>query len=104
MTVTLGSELREALEGLGGALVTWREGFKLEDMERVRRCDDVDDFGDGDPELRPSRSLECRPPDGGLTSFEKKPGAIIHSPLLSPTAAVSHSSLKRRSRLTQLEI
>jgi hypothetical protein len=52
-------------------------------MESLRGKDD-DDFGEGDPErLRPSRSLECRPADGGLTSFEKKPGAIYHSALHS---------------------
>jgi hypothetical protein len=76
MTVTPGSELREPLDGLGGALVTWTVGFKLEVMESLREKDE-DDFGEGDPErLRPSRSLECRLAEGGLTSFEKKPGAI----------------------------
>jgi len=85
MTVTLGSELRDVLEGLGGAWVTRRGGggFKLGDMERERGGDD-DDLGDGDPErLTPSRalarSLECRLPDGGLTNFERKPGAICLS-------------------------
>jgi hypothetical protein len=54
--VTLGSELREAWEGLGGSWIT-SAGLKLEDMERERGCDD-DDLGDGDPErLTPSRSL-----------------------------------------------
>ena len=76
MTVTPGSELREPLDGLGGALVTWTVGFKLEVMESLREKDE-DNFGEGDPEwLRPSRSLECQLAEGGLPSFEKKPGAI----------------------------
>jgi hypothetical protein len=54
--VTLGSELREAWEGLGGSWIT-REGVKLEDMESERGGDD-DDLGDGDPErLTPSLAL-----------------------------------------------
>jgi hypothetical protein len=78
--VTLGSELREAWEGLGGALIT-RGGSKLEDVMESERGGDDDDLGDGDPErLKPSlaRSLECRLV-GGFTNFEKKPGAICRS-------------------------
>lgn len=59
MMVTLWSELMEASEGLGGALITVMGGLKLEDMERVRRGKDEDDFGDEDAErLGLSRSLE----------------------------------------------
>ena len=98
--MTLGSELREAWEGLGGIT---RGGLKLEEMERERGGDD-DDLGDGDPErLTPSlaRSLECRPV-GGLTNFEKKPGAIR---LSQPSTVSQRQSFKfivrsRRSRLT----
>lgn len=36
MTVTFGSELREALDGLCEAGVTWKEGGKLEVVEGVR--------------------------------------------------------------------
>jgi hypothetical protein len=88
MTVTLGSELRDALEGLGGAWITRRGGggFKLEDMEEGERGGDDDDLGDGDgdperltPSLALARSLECRLPNGGLTNFERKPGAICLS-------------------------
>ena len=90
MTVTPGSELRDASEGLGGAWVTLTEGLKLEDTEILRGNDD-DDFGDGDAErLRPSRSLECRPAEGGLTNFEKKPGAIYH-PVHSGRQFIHHS-------------
>jgi hypothetical protein len=90
--VTLGSELRESWEGLGGAWIT-RGGLKLEDMKRERGGDD-DDLGDGDPErLTPSlalaRSLECRPV-GGLTNFEKKPGAICLSQLSITASVVLH--------------
>jgi hypothetical protein len=99
--VTLWSELMEASEGLGGALITVMGGLKLEDMERVRRGKDEDDFGDEDAErLGLSRSLECRP-NGGLTNFEKKPGAIVS--LLFGVSDHSYSHT-RRSRLTQLEI
>ena len=77
--MTLGSELREAWEGLGGGWIT-RGGLKLEDMIESERRGDDDDL-DGDPEwLTPSlalaRSLGCRLPVGGFTNFEKKPGAI----------------------------
>lgn len=79
--MTLGSELREAWEGLGGGWIT-RGGLKLEDTIDERGGDDGD-LGEGDSErLTPSlalalvRSLECRLPVGGLTNFEKKPGAI----------------------------
>lgn len=93
ITVTLGSELREPWEGLGGAWTT-REGVKLVDMGSERGGDDDDDdLGDGDPErLTPSlvvalaRSLECRLPVGGFTNFEKKPGAIC---LSRPSTMVS---------------
>ena len=85
MTVTLGSELREAPEGLGGAGMIRTEGCGSEDMERegtwVLVTDGADgDVGDGDlVRLRWSpRSFECRAPDCGLTNFEKKPGAIYH--------------------------
>jgi hypothetical protein len=74
MTVTPRSELSEASEGLGGALIIRGGVFKLEVRESVRRVEDEDDFGD-EPEL--SRSLECRLPNGGFTSFEKKPGAML---------------------------
>jgi hypothetical protein len=40
--VTLGSELREAWEGLGGACIT-REGLRLEDVIESEREGDVDD-------------------------------------------------------------
>jgi hypothetical protein len=94
--VTLGSELREAWEGLGGWIT--RGGLKLEDKRRERGGDDDDlGDGDGDPErLTPSlalaleRSLECRLLVGGLTNFEKKPGAICLSQL-SNTASVCSS-------------
>ena len=76
MTVTLWSEM-EASEGLGGTLTSVMGGLKLEDMESVRRENDEDDFGDADG-LSRSLELECRP-NGGLTNFEKKPGAISHS-------------------------
>jgi len=97
--VTLGSELREAWEGLGGAWIT-RAGLKLEDMMESERGGDDDDLGDGDHErLTPSlaltlalaRSLECRLPVGGFTNFEKKPGAICLSQP-SDTASVIHHS------------
>jgi hypothetical protein len=92
MTVTPGSELREASEGLGGAWVIWTVGPKLEDMEILRGNDD-DDFGDGDAErLRPSRSLECRPADGGLTNFEKKPGAILSPYMIVGVSSFIHHS------------
>ena len=85
MTVTLGSELREVPEGLGGAGMIRTEGCGSEDMERVGTCVLVtdggdDDVGDGDlVRLRWSpRSLECRAPVCGLTNFEKNPGAIYH--------------------------
>jgi hypothetical protein len=106
--VTLGSELMEAWEGLGGSWIT-REGVKLEDIESERGGDD-DDLGDGDPErLTPSlavavtRSPECRLPVGGFTNFEKKPGAIC---LSQPFHGVSRSSFiqTRRSRLNSLEL
>lgn len=100
--MTLGSELREAWEGLGGACIT-TGGLELVDMMESERGGDDDDLGDGDPErLTPSlaRSLECRPPVGGLTNFEKKPGAIC----LSQPSTVSRRQLfifkTRRSRLT----
>jgi hypothetical protein len=100
ITVTLGSELREPWEGLGGAWTT-REGVKLVDMGSERGGDDdVDDLGDGDPErLTPSlvvalaRSLECRLPVGGFTNFEKKPGAICLSRPLPWCQSSIHSSL-----------
>jgi hypothetical protein len=108
MTVTLGSELREAWEGLRGACIT-RVGLKSDDMVESERGGDVDDLGDVDPDrLTPSlalalaRSLEWRPPVGGLTNFEKKPGAIC----LSQPSTVSrrqYSNIQtRRSRLTHL--
>jgi hypothetical protein len=56
-------------------------------MESERGGDD-DDLGDGDPE-RLTRSLECRLPAGGLTNFEKKPGAIC----LSQPSTVSRRQL-----------
>lgn len=105
--MTLGSELREAWEGLGGGWIT-RGRFKLEDMWRERGGDD-DDLGDGVPErLTPSltlalaRSLECRLPVDGLTNFEKKPGAIClqyhsHSPQTRRQLFIIQT---RRSRLT----
>lgn len=92
--MTLGSELREAWEGLGGSWIT-RTGLKLEEMESERGGDD-DDLGDGDPErllrltLSLARSPECRLPVGGLTNFEKKPGAIDQSQP-SITTSVVHS-------------
>jgi hypothetical protein len=92
----------DASEGLGGALITGTGGFTLEDMESERRGNDDDDFGDEDPEwLRPSRSLECRL-DGGLTSFEKKPGAILYvTALLYGVSDLAHT---RPRTPTQLEI
>lgn len=96
--MTLGSELREAWEGLGGAWIT-REGVKSGDIESERGGDD-DDLGDRDPErLTPSpavavaRSPECRLPVGGFTNFEKKPGAICRSqPSAMASVAIIHSS------------
>lgn len=95
--MTLGSELREAWEGLRGACIM-RGGLKLEDTMESERGGDVDDLGDDDPDrLGPSltlvlvltRSLEWRPPVGGLTNFEKKPGAICLSQPFT-TASVAH--------------
>lgn len=87
MTVTLGSELREVPEGLGGAWMMGTEGGEMEEMERWRRwvgplwlvTNGVGVVGDGDlvlVRLKWSRSFECRPPDCGFTNFEKNPGAI----------------------------
>lgn len=80
--MTLGSELREAWEGLGDGWI-WITSGGLEEIGGERGGEDGDgDLGDRDREgLRPSlalveRSLECRLPVGGLTNFEKKPGAI----------------------------
>ena len=54
--MTLGSELREAWEGLGGWIT--RGGLKLEDVIESERGGDDDDLGDGDPErLTPSLAL-----------------------------------------------
>lgn len=94
MTVTPGSELREASDGLGGAWVIWTVGPKLEEDMEILRGNDDDDFGDGDAErLRPpSRSLECRPADGGLTNFEKKPGAILSPYMIVGVSSFIHHS------------
>jgi hypothetical protein len=57
-------------------------------------------LGDGDPgRLTPSlalaRSLECRLPVGGLTNFEKKPGAIcLSQPSTAQYHGVSRSTFK----------
>jgi hypothetical protein len=83
MTVTLGSELCEVPEGLGGSWMIWTEGCELVEMERVREgagprlleTDGADDdVGDGD--LVRLRSFVCRL-DCGFTSLERKPGAIL---------------------------
>ena len=92
--MTLGSELREAWEGLGGSWIT-RGG----DTESGRGDDDEDLEDGGDPErLTPSlavaivRSLECRLPVGGFTNFEKKPGAITSTTAPCMVSVVHHSS------------
>lgn len=105
--MTLGSELREAWEGLGdGWIWITREWF--EDIGGERGGDDGD-LGDCDREgLRPSlalveRSLECRLPVGGLTNFEKKPGAIrLSQPYYSIKGSVVHNS--RRFSAYSLEL
>ena len=106
MTVTLGSELREATEGLGGAGMIRTEGCGSEDMERVGTCVLVadggdDDVGDGDlVRLRWStRSLECRAPVCGFTNFEKNPGAIYHF-VTGNTGGVNVSEPLRDTRIT----
>jgi len=83
--VTLGSELREVLEGLywGGTILKEGcapalEGLAGEERARARAAslfrvgDDVGDVG----RLKLSLALSCRTLDCVLTNFEKKPGAI----------------------------
>jgi hypothetical protein len=81
MIVTLGSELREVLDGLYCAGTILKVGCVLEDGEERARAraasllssGDVGDVG----RLRLSDALSCRTFDCVLTNFEKKPGAIV---------------------------
>jgi protein ATS1 len=78
MTVTLGSELREALDGLYGGGTTTNEGLDGLAGEETARARAASLFSDGDVErLRLSLVLSCRTPGCVLTNFEKKPGAIL---------------------------
>jgi hypothetical protein len=63
-------------------------------IESERGGDD-DDLGDPErltPSLALARSLECRPPVGGFTNFEKKPGAICLSQPSNTASVVHHSN------------
>lgn len=97
--MTLGSELREVLDGLycGGMIL--KEGcvLELDDLageERARARaaslfvgDDAGDVG----RLELSLSLSCRTLDGDLTNFEKKPGAI---PFIQDTSGLRGQYLR----------
>lgn len=83
--MTLGSELREVLDGLYWGGIILKEGCALEldglagdERARARAAslfieDDVGDVG----RLILSLALSCRTVDGVLTNFEKKLGAIV---------------------------
>ena len=76
MTVTLGSELREVLEGRYWGGTTTKEGGLTGDETARERAES--DLSDGDVErLRLSLVLSWRTTDWVLTNFEKKPGAIV---------------------------
>ena len=77
--MTLGSELREVVEGLYGGGTTMKEGDVLglagEEAARAR-ADSL--FSDGgDERLILSLVLSWRAVAWVLTNFEKKPGAIV---------------------------
>jgi hypothetical protein len=98
MTVTLGSELREALDGLYGGGTTTNEGLDGLAGEETARARAASLFSDGDVErLRLSLVLSCRTPGCVLTNFEKKPGAILYLvfvvvKVVSPASCLGASS------------
>lgn len=79
MTVTLGSELREALDDCAGTILN--VGCVLEDGDeraRARAASVLSGGDDGDVGRLPlSDALSCRIFDCVLTNLEKKPGAIV---------------------------
>ena len=81
MIVTLGSELREALDGLDCAGTILKVGCVLdvgEERARARAASVFSVGDDGDVGRLPlSEALSCRTFDCVLTNLEKKPGAIV---------------------------
>ena len=79
--VTLGSELREVLDGLcwAGTILKVGCGPAGEERARARAASLLGVGGDGGDvgRLRLSLSLSCRLFVCVLTNFEKKPGAIV---------------------------
>lgn len=76
--MTLGSELREVLDGLYCAGTTLKVGCALDDGEERARARAASVLRVGDVgRLILSEALSCRTFDCVLTNFEKKPGAIV---------------------------